>query len=477
MNPTATLDRWLIAYGILLVLCAWTAIYLNLWYIWIIPGLILAGAIALVSYDFYYYLLFALIPFSVEVVFPNGLGTDLPTEPVMILLSGLFVLVLLQNPRTLSIPFFRHPITILLLLHLLWILYTTVTSQHPMTSVKFFLAKSWYILAFYAFTGLLFTPAHWQKAIRWMGLSLLAVVVLVMVRHAATGFAFNRINNVVGPFFRNHVNYGSLVCLSIPLIAGLAWLSPRGWKRNFWLAGTLLLITAMYLSYTRATYVALMGGIGGGLIIYLKQVKTALLLGVALGIAGIFWMLDENRYLDYAPDYDKTVTYYEFESLLDATAKGQDISTMERVYRWVAGMHMIRDRPLFGFGPGNFYNYYKSYTVSSFRTYVSDNPEKSGIHCYYLMTTVEQGIPGFIIFLVMCFYFLYASERAFHHFKKQERIIVLVNAVMMIHILIILLLNDMVETDKVGPFFFFGLAVLVAVESRGQTSDNLLPGK
>jgi O-antigen ligase len=107
---------------------------------------------------------------------------------------------------------------------------------------------------------------------------------------------------------------------------------------------------------------------------------------------------------EYAPDFDRTVTHYEFDNLIEATAKGEDISTMERVYRWVAGLHMISEKPVFGFGPGNFYNFYHSYTVTSFETYVSDNPEKSGIHSYYLMTVVEQGFPGLLFFLALSFF-------------------------------------------------------------------------
>jgi len=64
-------------------------------------------------------------------------------------------------------------------------------------------------------------------------------------------------------------------------------------------------------------------------------------------------------------------------------------------------MRMAADRPLVGFGPGAFYESYVPYTLSSFQTYVSDNPEKSGIHNYYLMTSVEQGIPGLILFLIL----------------------------------------------------------------------------
>ena len=92
----------------------------NLWYIWIIPGLILASAIALVRYDF------IITCFSHLYLFPlssisQRTGNRPPHRAGDDLLSGLFILVVLQNPRTLTAPFFRHPITILLLLHLVWI--------------------------------------------------------------------------------------------------------------------------------------------------------------------------------------------------------------------------------------------------------------------------------------------------------------------------------------------------------------------
>ena len=70
----------------------------------------------------------------------------------------------------------------------------------------------------------------------------------------------------------------------------------------------------------------------------------------------------------------------------------EDISTMERVYRWVAGVEMVKDKPIFGFGPGTFYSAYKAYTLSSFQTYVSDNVDHSTVHNYFLLTFIEQGL-------------------------------------------------------------------------------------
>jgi len=125
---------------------------------------------------------------------------------------------------------------------------------------------------------------------------------------------------------------------------------------------------------------------------------------------------------------------------------------------------MIQKRPWFGFGPGNFYNYYQSYTVSSFKTYVSNNPEKSGVHSYYIMTAVEQGIPGMLIFLFINIYFLIFGESVYHQCRSKflrHMVMALLLSVVVINTLLII--NDLIETDKIGSFFFISLALLINI--------------
>ena len=136
---------------------------------------------------------------------------------------------------------------------------------------------------------------------------------------------------------------------------------------------------------------------------------------------GLAYFIQKNTYLDYAPNYERTVTHTEFDNLIEATYQLEDISTMERVYRWVAGFYMSNDHPWFGFGPGNFINFYKTYTVTSFRTYVSHNKEQSGIHSYFLMVLVEQGIIGVLIFFVLSFYLLIKGEQIYHETTQANR--------------------------------------------------------
>jgi len=186
----------------------------------------------------------------------------------------------------------------------------------------------------------------------------------------------------------------------------------------------------------------------------------ALALVAALGVAGYF--LHDNKYLDYAPDFEKTISQESFDNLISSTYKLEDISTMERFYRWVAAGHMVPYRPWTGWGPGNFIEYYEGYTVNSFETYVSDNEGRSGIHSYYLMTLVEQGFPGLVIFLIYVFGALIIGERLYH----QQTDPMARNAIMAAILALIIvdafnIINDQMETDKVGAQYLLNLAVMV----------------
>jgi len=197
-----------------------------------------------------------------------------------------------------------------------------------------------------------------------------------------------------------------------------------------------------------------------------------------IGLLFVGHLATNNKYLDYAPDFEKTITHTNFDNLLEATMKMEDISTMERVYRWVAGSHMFVERPVTGFGPGSFYFHYKKYTVLSFRTYVSGNPEKSGIHSYYLMTLVEQGIIGLLILLTLMFGIILVGERVYHQVREPSaRRYVMAATISTVVICALCLINDLLEVDKVGPFFFLNAAIIVIFDLKSKGNKSSKPIK
>ncbi|MCO6477224.1 MAG: O-antigen ligase family protein [Phaeodactylibacter sp.] len=473
---TSDFPRFLFrGFAVLLLLCLFAGIATEMYYLAGIPAFLLLVYLAIVDFRKVFLLLLACIPLSTEIILPNGFGTDLPTEPLMIGLMFIGFIYLLRHGRETDGRFLRHPITLLLLLHLSWILVSAITSHHWVVSLKFVLAKAWYVATFFFLAGHILNNERDVRQFFWAVFSaLLFTVLVVILRHSAYGFSFADVYRVLHPFYRNHVAYASIIVVFLPFAWYLRkWRPP--YSLSWWvISGSLLVfLAAIQLSYTRAAYVSVVIAIGAFYVIRWRLTKYVLLLATAAAIAFVAFMANDNRYLDYAPNYETTISHQDFNNLLEATYSGEDISTMERIYRWVAGFHMSIEEPVFGFGPGNFYNFYKTYTVTSFQTYVSDNPDRSGIHSYYLMTLVEQGLPGLLFFLLLCAYALLRGEAIYHRARREkDKHIAMMALLSLIIILSLLIINDLIETDKIGPFFFMNLALLVNLDLRLQTEAD-----
>lgn len=418
-----------------------------------------------------FFLMIASIPISTEVTLPGGLGTDLPSEPLMWLLTLAGIAWFSRNWRQVDVRFFRHPITLALFAHLFWLIICVASSQNFLISFKSMLAKGWYVTVFYFWAGRFLNTERDFKTLVWCFFTpLLVGTISVVYRHAGYGFSFESINGCLEPFFRNHVAYACILAIFLPF----AWFGVYWYRRfsgNWWflVIGVLIFLVGINFAYTRAAYGALVLALGVYWVVRARLMKAALV-GAALFFAIFFTFLGyRNNWLMFAPDFEKTITHQRFDRLLEATTKLEDISTMERVYRWVAASYMIQERPLIGFGPATFYTFYKNYTVSSFRTYVSDNPEQSSTHNYFLMVAVEQGLPGLFFFLFFCVIVMINGERIYHQTRTLGIRVALVAALLCFTLINILtLMNDLIETDKIGSLFFLSAAILVNVDLQNR---------
>jgi len=458
-------------FGLFCLISVWSAIISEVYVLAALPLLVLVVYVGIVDFRKLFYLLLMSLPVSTEILLPNGFGTDLPSEPLMIGLFLITILFIIRPSERDTDNLLRHPISILLLAHLAWILVSTVCSNMILVSVKFLLAKIWYLGVFYVLASRIFRNPKEHFRFFWLvGIPLLLTVIVIMIRHAGYGFSFVGIHKVLHPFQRNHVNYAAMLTLFCPYLY-FAWRRQLFYSLKWWflLGMSLLFLVAIYLSFTRAAYVALLIAGGSYFVFKYRLIRPLIVAAVVGALIGLGYLVQHNKYLDFAPNYDRTVTHYEFDNLVEATYKMEDISTMERLYRWVAGLRMSPEEPWVGFGPGNFVNFYRGYTVTSFQTYVSDNPERSGIHSYFLMTLVEQGIIGLLLFLLFSFYLLIAGERIYHQTKDPLRKGVVMSVLLSLVVIdAFLIINDLIETDKVGPFFFMGAALLVVIDQANQ---------
>ena len=135
------------------LLSIWAGVALNFIYLAGLPLLLLVGYWAMMDLRTLYFLMLACIPISTEVVFPNGFGTDLPDEALIIGLFLVSIPFLFYNIHRISSKFLLHPIALMLILHLAWIFLCTLQSKMLFVSVKYFLAKTWYLAVFFCLTG------------------------------------------------------------------------------------------------------------------------------------------------------------------------------------------------------------------------------------------------------------------------------------------------------------------------------------
>lgn len=421
-------------------------------------------------------LLFA-IPFSFEYQFTSSLGTDIPDEALMLFVAGLFIAYWIYIPNAINRRILQHPLLLLLFIGFGWIIIAVLFSTEPFVSLKYLLAKSWYIGAFVLAPVIIFKEKKFisTAAITIAG-SMFIVAVITLVRHYEFGFRFANINDAVYPFFRNHVNYSAMLVCTIPIL--IAFYSSVNKRKDRLLIGCTIIIVliAIAFSYARGAWLALL--VGGIAYCLLKKrlLFYAYITAIVVVLASVFWLKENDRYLHYSNDFKTTIFHKDFSEHIVATYKLKDVSTAERFYRWIAGIRMIKDNWLTGFGPNTFYDNYKEYAVPAFKTWVSVNKDRSTVHNYFLLLAIEQGIPGLLFFVLLLGCMLYYAQHLYHRLNNIfYKTTVITIGVMITMIIVVNFLSDLIETDKIGSLFFLCIATLIIADINTRKKLNSSP--
>lgn len=432
-----------------------------------VPVAFLLAYQLVINYRSIFYLLLIVTPPAVEYYSDSGFSTTLPTEPLMIILMFTFIFLVIMDKKNVSRDFLLHPVTIILYIHYAWIFITMLYSTDVVISLKFLLAKTWYVIAFYFLGGLVVKNVNDFKKVFWcLFIPTLALVISTLIRHWNYQFRFSEVNKTMVPWFRNHVNYAVFLALMLPFIfIASKWYEKYSWERMLLNLSKVLFLLAIYFSYTRSSWLSVGAAFIALFIIRFNKLIPAIAVTAVGVLLFVITLMHNNRYLDYAPEFSKTIYHSDFSEHMAATTTLQDVSSAERIYRWVAAVHMIKDKPVMGFGPGEFYDNYRHYAVNKFITYISRNDEHSTVHNYYLMVTVEQGFIGLAIWLTFIITILVYGQKLFNRAKdKADKNFILALTLSIITILVNISLSDLIEADKIGTSFFLFIALIVNMD-------------
>ena len=438
----------------------------------VIPSIALCYLL-LVAYNFKaaYIIMLVLIPLSRHVeLSDNTLSLSLPEEPIMWVFYIITLLLLLYKKSPLPGWFIKNSITVCILAQLLWLIVTVIYSQEPLLSVKYLLSKTWYLVCFYLVpVWIIRDKKDVTHVFMALLLPILLTIIIILFNHSAYDFKFYFIDAAVGDWYYKHVDYASVISMFFPFtfIAIFLINKDKKWLKYSAIFISLIFVLAIALSYTRAAMGAItFAGIVALAIKY--RLANYIIPTFYVAVLALFiFLTKDNYFLRHTPDFNQTYMHHEFDEHLEATLKGKDMSSMERLYRWIAAIRMAQENPVTGYGPHAFYYHYKPYTIPAYRTYVSENYEKSTTHNYYLHLLAEQGIPGMLLYAIFVVLVIAKAQQIYHkHSDRCYKLITLASAMSFSVFFVNNLFSELLETDKIAPLVYLSLSVLVIIDSK-----------
>ncbi len=411
-----------------------------------------------------------IIPLSLKM----DLGTAVVSLPGEVLILGValfFLFYSLNRKDRTDTKVWKHPVTILILLDLAWSVFTGLTGELPIISLKRLLIKGIFITVFYFFFIDLFRNK--ENLVRvWLlyGIGLIIPVIWTLSRHSQ--YDFSKVVSFVMPlpFYNDHTLYASCIAFILPVIFLLGFRSKwygfhRNWQFIFFGIGMLFLIGG-YFSYSRAAWLSVIAAATAGLLIVFLRFKPIHF--IAIVIAGVvlisYYGKDIYQNIEKVDDISRKENVEEhFRSVMNIQT---DASNLERINRWQCALRMFRDRPVTGFGPGTYQFVYGKYQISPEMTRISTNHgEKGNAHSEYLMYLSETGLPGLIFFLLFI-YLVFAKALKIFNSISDKPLKWLIFAIMtgFISFLVHSAFNSFLDTDKAAILYYAAAAAIVSTD-------------
>lgn len=413
-------------------------------------------------------------PLSINIESLNvQLALSLPGEP---LLAGLLVMFLakLAYDRSFDRKIAHYPISIVIYLMFIWMIITTITSEMPLVSIKFFVSRLWFIIPAYFLCAELFkNPKNINRFI-WLYIAGLVIVVFYTIaNHAMRGFDGDSAHWVMSPFYNDHTAYGAALAVYIVLCAAYLFMPNMNSRKRIGVVLVLcLLLLAIVLSFCRASWISLIAAIGI-LILVLLKIKFKYIAITAVVLVGLFFAF-QQQILDSLSKNDQDASGNVVENIQSMTNITTDASNLERINRWNSAIRMFEERPLVGWGPGTYQFVYAPFQESKNKTIISTNSGDMGnAHSEYIGTLSEQGVPGALLVVTIVVVFTYCGLTTYKRSKnKESKILVLASTLALIGYYIHGTLNNFLDTDKLAVPVWSCMAIITAIDCFHADKEN-----
>ncbi len=451
-----------------------TLIVFDVYWLSALPFAIAVMLLFFFSLDKLIFLLVFLTPLTFKYVH-EGLGftIDIPTEPMIVAVMMLFFFRLAYE-RQYDMRILRHPVTVFLLLKLLWMFVTSVTSELPLVSFKYFISRLWFVVTFYFVAIYLFRDPRNMQKYMWLFASTLFIIVLVSTyRHYLFDFERDMGYFVVSPFFNDHTHYSAVLALVAPFFIVMAFnRTDSALRRRTAVIIFIVFCIGILFSYSRASWVSLMVAFSGFVILAFR-VKFRFIVAGIIFILGSLYLFQTEIIMELERNQQESSGDFaeHWRSVSNITS---DASNLERINRWRSAYRMFEDRPVFGWGPGTYQMVYAPYQRSEDYTIITTHfGDLGNAHSEYIGPLAESGLPGMLLFVGMALAVMATGVRLWKKAPTREmRLMALGISLGFITYFTHGVLNNFLDTDKASVPFWGMMAMLVAMDVFYEKARN-----
>jgi putative inorganic carbon (hco3(-)) transporter len=368
-------------------------------FLWAIPFGFVGFMLCLFYQRTLWHLGFFTMPLALQAKeFIGEASLSIPSDVIAAALMLIYGIRLIAHPN-IQWRFLKHPISVMLIIWLVWMFVTSFTSTIPLVSFKYFISTLWFVIGFYTLSGIFFREQ--EQMFRFYSITapaLLAVIVYTLVLHGMHGFTHEASYTISRPFYIEHTVYGGSIALFFPaffLLSFSHYISP-GWK-FFWRCASVILFLGIILSYTRASWLGMIAGMGLMFLLYnwgwLKKLIPVVTGVLIIALFYFITQLAQYNFREVNKHDDGLI--HRITSIFDTKT---DDSNKERINRWTAAINMAKEKPVMGHGPGTYAMLYAPYQESRQLTIISTmHGDQGTTHNEYLLAASEMGVLGAII--------------------------------------------------------------------------------
>jgi O-antigen ligase len=350
----------------------------------------------------------------------------------------------------------------------------------PVVSIKFLIARIWFVAVLYFLTTKLFSEGKNIEKYIWLYVfSLIIVIFYTLNRHLGYGLWNKEVANFVcNPFYKDHTSYGAALAMYLPFLMMFSFAGFVSRKEKFFaVVALIILFVGFVLSYTRAAWLSFI--VAGAVFVVIKlKIRFKPLFITFVTVVVLFFVFQNQILMSLEQNSEQSSANLKthLSSMSNITS---DASNLERINRWSCAIRMFEDKPFFGFGPGTYMFQYAPYQLNENRTIISTNSADGGnAHSEYLGPLAESGVLGLLTFLLIVGTVVYTAVHTYMRLTDNRlKSIVLAALTGLVTYYIHGFLNNFLDTDKLSVPFWGFTAMIVAIDiySRNQLKAQKNP--